>query len=66
MSAEDTEKLSAIQTDLVSYLNSSKAEFIRDGITDESWNAYLDQVNSYGIDEYLAIYQQYLDAYYAN
>ena len=66
MSAADTEKLSAIQTDLVSYLNSSKAEFIRDGITDESWNAYLDQVNSYGIDEYLAIYQQYLDAYYAN
>ncbi|MBQ1608791.1 MAG: ABC transporter substrate-binding protein [Lachnospiraceae bacterium] len=66
MSAEDTEKLSTIQTDLVSYLNSSKAEFIRDGITDESWNAYLDQVNSYGIDEYLAIYQQYLDAYYAN
>ncbi|MBQ2533342.1 MAG: ABC transporter substrate-binding protein, partial [Lachnospiraceae bacterium] len=40
MSAEDTEKLSTIQTDLVSYLNSSKAEFIRDGITDESWNAY--------------------------
>ncbi|MBP5265875.1 MAG: ABC transporter substrate-binding protein [Lachnospiraceae bacterium] len=66
MSAEDTEKLSTIQTDLVSYLNSSKAEFIRDGITDESWNAYLDQVNSYGVDEYLAIYQQYLDAYYAN
>lgn len=66
MSAEDTEKLSTIQTDLVSYLNSSKAEFIRDGITDESWNAYLNQVNSYGIDEYLAIYQQYLDAYYAN
>ena len=66
MSSEDTEKLSAIQTDLVSYLNSSKAEFIRDGITDESWNAYLEQVESYGVEEYLQIYQKYLDAYYAN
>lgn len=53
MSAEDTEKLSAIQTDLVSYLNSSKAEFIRDGITDDSWNAYINQVDSYGLDQYL-------------
>jgi putative aldouronate transport system substrate-binding protein len=65
MSAEDTEKLSAIQTDLVSYFNSSKAEFIRDGITDDSWNAYLDQVDSYGLDQYLEIYQKYLDDFYA-
>ena len=65
MSAEDTEKLSAIQTDLVSYLNSSKAEFIRDGITDASWQAYLDQVDSYGLDQYLEIYQKYLDEFYS-
>ena len=61
MSSEDTEKLSAIQTDLVSYLNSSKAEFIRDGITDDSWNAYINQVDSYGLDQYLEIYQKYFD-----
>ncbi len=65
MSAEDTEKLSAIQTDLVSYLNSSKAEFIRDGITDDSWNAYLNQVDSYGLDQYLEIYQKYFDDFYS-
>ena len=65
MSAEDTEKLSAIQTDLVSYLNSSKAEFIRDGITDDSWNAYINQVDSYGLDQYLEIYQKYFDDFYA-
>ena len=66
MSSEDTETLSAIQTDLVSYLNSSKAEFIRDGITDASWQAYLDQVDSYGLDQYLEIYQKYFDDFYAN
>ena len=65
MSSEDTEKLSAIQTDLVSYLNSSKAEFIRDGITDDSWNAYINQVDSYGLDQYLEIYQKYFDDFYA-
>ena len=65
MSAEDTEKLSAIQTDLVSYLNSSKAEFIRDGITDDSWNAYINQVDSYGLDQYLEIYQKYFDDFYS-
>lgn len=66
MNAEDTEKLSAIQADLVSYLNSSKAEFIRDGITDASWNAYLKQVDDYGVAEYIDIYQKYFDAFYAN
>ncbi|MBQ6461700.1 MAG: ABC transporter substrate-binding protein [Pseudobutyrivibrio sp.] len=65
MSSEDTEKLSAIQTDLGSYLNSSKAEFIRDGITDDSWNAYINQVDSYGLDQYLEIYQKYFDDFYS-
>ena len=65
MSAEDTEKLSAIQTDLVSYLNSSKAEFIRDGVTDATWQSYLDQVDSYGLEQYLEIYQKYFDEFYS-
>ena len=65
MSSEDMEKLTAIQTDLVSYMNSSKSEFIRDGITDDTWNAYIDQVNSYGLDQYLEIYQKYFDEFYA-
>ena len=66
MNSEDTEKLSAIQADLVSYINSSKAEFIRDGITDDSWNAYLKQVDDYGVAEYIDIYQKYFDDFYAN
>jgi putative aldouronate transport system substrate-binding protein len=65
MSSEDMEKLTAIQTDLVSYMNSTKSEFIRDGITDDTWNAYIDQVNSYGLDQYLEIYQKYFDEFYA-
>jgi putative aldouronate transport system substrate-binding protein len=66
MSADDTEKLTGIQTDLISYVNSSKSDFIMNGVTDEGWNEYLDKVNAYGLDEYLSIYQKYLDAFYAN
>ena len=66
MSAEDTEKLTGIQTDLISYVNSSKSDFIMNGVTDEGWKEYLDKVNAYGLDEYLSIYQKYLDAFYAN
>jgi putative aldouronate transport system substrate-binding protein len=66
MSAEDTEKLTGIQTDLISYVNSSKSDFIMNGVTDAAWTEYLDKVNAYGLDEYLSIYQKYLDAFYAN
>lgn len=65
MSQEDTERLTTIQTDLITYINSSKSDFIMNGVTDAKWNDYLDQVNAYGLEEYLKIYQKYLDAFYA-
>jgi len=65
MTAEDTDELTYIQPDLISYINSSKSAFIRDGVTDDTWNEYIAQVEAYGLEEYLGIYQKYLDAYYA-
>jgi len=65
MTSDDTEALTNIQTDLISYINSSKSEFVMNGITDDTWNDYLAQVDAYGVEEYLSIYQKYLDAYYA-
>ena len=65
MSAEDTEKLSTIQTDLISYVNTSRSDFVMNGITDEKWQEYLEQVDSYGLSEYLGIFQKYLDEFYA-
>jgi putative aldouronate transport system substrate-binding protein len=34
------------------------------GLTDAEWDEYLKQVNAYGLDEYLSIYQKYLDEFY--
>lgn len=65
MTSEDTEALTEIQVELVSFLNTSKSNFVMNGVTDAEWDEYVNQVNAYGIEEYLAIYQKYLDAYYA-
>ena len=35
-----------------------------DGLTDADWDAYINQVNGYGLDEYLEIYQKYFDEFY--
>ena len=65
MTADDTEKLTTIQTDLISYINTSRSNFVMNGVTDAEWQEYLDNVSKYGVDEYLAIYQKYLDNFYA-
>ena len=65
MTMDDTDELTYIQPDLISYINSSKSAFIMDGITDDSWNEYIAQVEAYGLEDYLAIYQKYLDEFYA-
>jgi putative aldouronate transport system substrate-binding protein len=64
MTAEDTEELTTIQTDLISYINASRSNFVMNGLTDAEWDEYLKQVNAYGLDKYLSIYQKYLDEFY--
>ena len=36
------------------------------GFTDADWDEYTKNLESYGLENYLAIYQKYLDAYYAD
>jgi putative aldouronate transport system substrate-binding protein len=36
------------------------------GLTDDDWDAYISQLDAYGLSQYLEIYQNYLDSYYAN
>ena len=64
--AEDTEELSNLQTDIVTYINTTRADWIMNGFSDSDWDAYLAQLDSYGLEDYLAIYQKYLDIFYKN
>ncbi|QFJ54538.1 extracellular solute-binding protein [Pseudobutyrivibrio xylanivorans] len=64
MSADDTEDLNDLATDILSYINTTKAAWIMDGFTDADWDAYLNELDDYGIEEYIGIYQKYLDEFY--
>lgn len=66
MDREDTEELSNLQADIEKLINAKKSDWIMNGFTDADWDEYTASLNSYGLDDYLAIYQKYLDAYYAD
>lgn len=66
MNQEDTKKLSDIQTDIEKLINANKSDWIMNGFTDDDWNQYLSELDGYGLEEYLQIFQKYLDDYYAD
>ncbi len=66
MSAEDTEKLSDLSADICTCINTHKSDFVMNGFTDKDWDAYIDELNGYKLDEYIGLYQKYFDDYFAN
>ena len=65
MSNDDTETVSELETDLSTYMNTCKADWIMNGMADGAWEEYLGMLEEYRLSDYLAIMQKYLDAYYA-
>ena len=65
MSTEDTKKVSDLQTDITKCINTAKSDWVMNGFTDADWDKLQSDLDAYGLKEYLAIYQKYLDAYYA-
>lgn len=65
MSKEDTVELSNLQADIEKTVRAKKSEWVRDGFTDDDWNQYLKDLDAYGLEKYLALFQKYLDAYNA-
>lgn len=66
MSQDDTKKLSDLQTDIQKLINAKKSDWIMNGFTDADWDKYIGDLEAYGLEDYLALFQGYLDAYYAN
>ena len=46
---------------LITYINEFTADAIINGVTDESWNQHLAQLETYNYGYYLEWYQDYLD-----
>lgn len=66
MDQDDTEELSNLQADIVKTINAKKSDWIMNGFTDSDWEKYLKDLNAYGLEDYLEIFQKYLDNFYAD
>lgn len=65
MSAEDTEELSNLQADITKTINAAKSDWVMNGFDDSDWEQFQSELEAYGLSDMLAIFQKYLDAYYA-
>lgn len=64
MSPDDTKQLSNLQADIQKCINAFKSNAVMNGFTDADWEQFLKDLEAYKLDEYLAIFQKYADAYY--
>ena len=64
MEQEDITRIAEIETDLKNYAEQTKAGIVKDGITDEDWNAYLEKMDSMGLSELLELKQKGFDMFY--
>lgn len=64
MTREDTESLSNLQADIQKCINTHKSDWIMNGFSDGDWDAYLSELDAYKLNDYLGIFQKYLDAFY--
>ena len=47
-------------------IKAKKSEWIMEGFTDADWDEYIKSLEAYGLEDYLAIFQKYLDSFYEN
>ncbi|MGL6201641.1 MAG: ABC transporter substrate-binding protein [Lachnospiraceae bacterium] len=63
MNIEDTNKVTQYDTDIKSYVEQKKADWILNGGIEEEWDSYLEKMEAYGLSDYLSIKQKYFDKY---
>ena len=64
MTTEDTKECSNLQADITKCINTAKSDWVMNGFTDADWDQLQADLNAYGIDKLIAIYQKYVDEYY--
>ena len=65
MSQEDTVTDSNLSADLGKCVNEFKSRAVMEGFTDADWDQFQADLKAYKLDEYVALYQKYFDAYLA-
>lgn len=64
MSREDTETLSNLEADISKTISTARSNWIMNGFSDSDWDKYLADLDAYGLEDYLSIFQSYLDGFY--
>ncbi len=64
MNADDTKTVSNLNADIYKCINTARADWIMNGFGDAEWNKLQEDLKAYKLDEYLGIFQKYLDAFY--
>ena len=65
MSNEDATEAANIYTELKKFMEESFTEFVKNGVTDASWNEFQETAKAIGVDEYIALYQAAYDEFLA-
>ena len=62
MSADDTKTLSNLNADLDKCIKTARADGIMNGFSDADWDKLQSYLQAYKLDQFLAIFQKYVDA----
>ena len=65
MSNEDSTTAANIKTELEKYIKEAVTEFVKNGVTDESWDEFIKVSKEIGSDTYVQLYQDAYSAYLA-
>lgn len=63
MNNDDTKQVSNLMADIMKCINTAKSDWVMNGFVDADWDTFQSDLAAYGIDEFLAIHQKYLDTY---
>lgn len=58
LTMEENDMISRIKVDISGYVDTMKAKFISEGVTDQAWQDYRKRVNELGLEQYMQIYEQ--------
>lgn len=65
LSNEDATETADIYTELQKLVEEYFANFVRNGVTDETWNEFQEQAKAIGVERYIELYQKAYDEYLA-
>lgn len=65
MTSDDAIEATRLYNEIEKFMKESIAGFITNGVSDQSWQTFLDTAKNIGVDRYIELYQAAYDAYLA-